>query len=1364
MATGTFPESRAPQPRATSRGNDPSPDTYIDRQLRRTQWQVRLVDSGAALLVWCAALLLSLFAFAVIDHWLVPLGTVGRWLALLALAAGSVYYFIMQLGPLLICRINSAYAAKVIEDAEPSLKNSLLNFLLLRSNHAGVSEVVVDALRQRAAADLTHAPIDHAVDRAPLIRLGYALCGVMVLFTLYKFLSPKDPFRTVARVLAPWAEIAPASRVRILHVQPGNSEVYQGQVVAITADLEGVDERDAVHLVYSTADGQTVQAQVPMTTAAGLHFTAQLPAGPSAASEGLQQDITYRIAAGDAESADYRLHVLPRPRMEVERVELHFPAYTKRDSQTITRQGDLRAVEGTRAVVHAKANQPIASAFIEFDPTAVRNERPRIPAIAMRHEGRTAEGEFLLERLADGSPRYHSYQIRYLSEAGLKNDRPTLHRIEVVPDLAPEIQMLAPSQRRIDLPVNRTTMLELRGRDPDFGLCKISLELANGERPLELATLWERSEGQLGPTTARYEIVPEKLGLQPGDELFVVGVAADNRHDRAGEPAPNVSRTDRYTVRIAPPELPLQQPGDAADDPASKAELQNPPQQPNPQQPNRQQPPRGSKADKPKPGEKQSGEKQSGEKQSGEKQSGEKQSGEKQSGEKQSGEKQSGEKQSGEKQSGEKQSGEKQSGEKQSGEKQSEGAEGGNSSDDREMSEKKQQQTAGEGGGSSGEQQEPSSEASDAGSAGGQSSSGDSGEGASGESSEPSGTQGTSKAAGQAGGASSQGAGAGGENSSESGGDESSLPGDNSAKPSGNGQQSNTTRNGQAGNAGEQPGERPADASGENAADAATPNSASGNGNPSQNAATRPPQHDGETFEEVLKRLREEQQHGKSGSNSAGAEKPENVRNAAGNPGEASPMNSGPPRENGAQSQPSGGAQPMGAPATGEQGEGEQGEGEQRQPPEKAPGGGASGDQGAEARGASKPEQPNLSEGSKGEPTPPSEGDPGASGDPPARQEQSPMGAAGEKSSDRGAGPAGDKPATGQQEKAGSPMNGQGEQPGDTPMPKTGGQGKQSDPSAGQVSQQQMPSGEPKGANRDRQKPSNSAAGKQEGKGSPSPASKSERQSDSQGNDSGERSGDGGAGAGQQSKQKGNDTPGSSSAADSGAGAAEEPGQGETGNQAGRDQKSQGATGQAGDEPGAGSQSKPGESGSKTNPQGSGKQPGGTGAQPQPRSPQPSGDRSQAGPGNGDVTGGGLASEGDVQPGTAKQKEIADTEAERLEYARQSTDLALQYLKDQQNNPDPELLKRLGWTKNDLDAFLQRWETLKSSAQEDTETRSELDDAYRSLGLRPGADKRRSAGAGDDSARSLRDAGARSEPPAGYAEQFKAFRKAAGRK
>ncbi|MCU0879106.1 MAG: hypothetical protein MUF06_15080 [Pirellulaceae bacterium] len=94
--------------------------------------------------------------------------------------------------------------------------------------------------------------------------------------------------------------------------------------------------------------------------------------------------------------------------------------------------------------------------------------------------------------------------------------------------------------------------------------------------------------------------------------------------------------------------------------------------------------------------------------------------------------------------------------------------------------------------------------------------------------------------------------------------------------------------------------------------------------------------------------------------------------------------------------------------------------------------------------------------------------------------------------------------------------------------------------------------------------------------------SNSKKQSDSSGGESGDRSGGGKKGPGQSAGQAGNDSAGSNSAGDQGAGKASERGQGETGERAGTDQESNGRTGQAGNRPGEGSQTKANPRGDQT--------------------------------------------------------------------------------------------------------------------------------------------------------------------------------------
>src|SRR5207237_8374196 len=139
-------------------------------------------------------LLLFLFA-ALVDHFL-GLGLVGRYVAFAVLAAGSLWHLVFQVGPLLVRAINPAFAARTIEEATPTLKNSLINFLLLKQDRSRIREIVYQAVERQAAADIAAVPVEATVDRSRLIHAGYVLCGIMAVIAAYKILSPKDPFQT----------------------------------------------------------------------------------------------------------------------------------------------------------------------------------------------------------------------------------------------------------------------------------------------------------------------------------------------------------------------------------------------------------------------------------------------------------------------------------------------------------------------------------------------------------------------------------------------------------------------------------------------------------------------------------------------------------------------------------------------------------------------------------------------------------------------------------------------------------------------------------------------------------------------------------------------------------------------------------------------------------------------------------------------------------------------------------------------------------------------------------------------------------------------------------------------------------------
>jgi hypothetical protein len=105
----------------------------------------------------------------------------------------------------------------------------------------------------------------------------------------------------------------------------------------------------------------------------------------------------------------------------------------------------------------------------------------------------------------------------------------------------------------------------------------------------------------------------------------------------------------------------------------------------------------------------------------------------------------------------------------------------------------------------------------------------------------------------------------------------------------------------------------------------------------------------------------------------------------------------------------------------------------------------------------------------------------------------------------------------------------------------------------------------------------------------------------------------------------------------------------------------------------------------------------------------------------------------------------------------------LEYLRDQQHRADPALLNRLGWNADQLAEFLRRWEQLKQAAEQDPRQRQELDEALKSLGLRPPDDRVRQSRASQQGRSQQAESAERSSPPAKYLELFNAFRKGAAR-
>lgn len=1245
MSSGTatpppLPAEPASEPRVSPQ------ETFIDERIRQARYQVKGVDILGGLLSLTVGALIYLLLAVLVDHWAISggLGFWGRLLVLLGLLGAGGWYAAGRVLPPLIYRINPLFAARTIENSQPSLKNSLINFLLLRGQREHTPRLVFQAVRHRAASDLSHVQIETAVDRTGVVRLGYLLIVTLTVCCLYFVLSPKSVFSSVGRVIWPWADIKAPSRVSIEDVRPGDALAYHGDTVTVSAEVVDIREDESVWLYYSTADGQIVERPVRMSPRkSGFRHQGQLPAG----GPGLQQDVEYYLAAGDCRTRRFRIDVQVAPTIVVEKVRYDYPDYAGITDRTVDRQGDIRALEGTQVTVHAAANREIQRAEIDFDCNG-------LPGQPMKSDGIRAAGRFRL-RMSEEDPlaaEHDCYQLRFADREGRPNRRPIRHRIEVVPDIPPEVRILYPRQEDFRLAEDGQLEIQVQAEDADYALRKVVLELEKAGEGLDLPPLLDRPHPQQpwqGPFEGKCLFEPARLGLKAGDRVRYWAEAEDNKHwDGLGpdrQPPPGRDETiPRWITIVAsgsqppPRERPDSEPG------PSEQRTQDGPQSAADRQADQARPPEEDQAQ--------------------------------------------------------------------------------TANQDRQPDEDRQTQRD-----------------------------------------DPPGPDLADQAAGR---------------------EQAAQPGGSSRPPDAKGQAASE----RPGPTRDQPSEEP---------------------QPPIDGETNP----GDAFEEILDHHEQQEQgqgepqpgNQQSRSEQTGGNRGANQPAAGPQPGDqpSGPQEPSDPAATGSEAAEDGRpGEPSGDPQRPDQ----------RPDPDHQTGDAqpGKGQAGAEQTGR----EPSAAEKSPSEPSreAPSDRQPKAgqpSGDQQQRDEQHrcpecggagcpkcrgggqgsqkggqrPDGA-GSLSSQGGAEsqrnddnvPAGQKPRPGSPGQGGRGAQAQG--PGekgsrdatgqDPERPHARGgdpQSAQREPGAGKPSGNDSGSPLPQEANQPRDKASGDPGenpGQRRGPKPESPST-SPKDSDSRGDTSGDRSGGGEEGGGQQANQPGTGTAGTHSAAEQGGSQAPQQGEGEAGSRAGDQVQTDRRTGSTAvrQQPGRpGGQRQPGASPSdETRRQSTDSSRGGTPLEQPADAGQP-GEQTSQGPtahGQGNPTVGGRGGMGPNLPPPPDGRPPGGDDP-NLEYAAKQTDLALEHLKDQMARGKSDLLERLGWSREEARRFVDRWEKMKDdAAQGDEDGRAaqrRLDEALRSLGLRPGGSEQRGSQAAPDQLRNLRESG-RFDPPPEWAEYFKAY-------
>lgn len=548
--------------------------SLLEERINATRKEVKRVDLIVTIVTLLAALVVYFFVVVLLDHWVFRngLSVQMRFLLFVLGLIGFVSFFVLRLIPIVKYAVNPVYAAQILEGHKPSLKNAIINWILLRREReeqpvAGkqpLQEKMFEGVTVKAARGVAELPQELTVDHSQVIRLGIVLTVVLVVFCLYTVFSPKSPLQSIYRLVFPLADIQAPQSIKFQDIQPGNATVFQGDRLTVKASLHGLGKNDEVFLYYSTKNERLIDQAVPMNIPEGSRiYECSFP--PT--NLGFEEDVTYYIGVAESRSRTFKVTVKPPITFEVKSVKYEYPEYTGLASVTVENSGDLRAIEGTKAIINASSNTPMKTA--KLIPDSKEDEAKNMTVSSREPTSASVPFWMQFDQIRRGYQEYTTYSIRCYDEALNANKRPSVYNIEVIADRPPSIEWIDPNLETLELPINFNHEVKVFAEDPDFGIRYVLLHLETPEKTLSPIRLLNGPEFGAVKNTSPLELAgnirPKDLGLVVGDRVEYWAEVIDSKL-----PEPNVASTNRLRFVVTQNQI-----DDERDPEAKKDDRQN---------------------------------------------------------------------------------------------------------------------------------------------------------------------------------------------------------------------------------------------------------------------------------------------------------------------------------------------------------------------------------------------------------------------------------------------------------------------------------------------------------------------------------------------------------------------------------------------------------------------------------------------------------------------------------------------------------------------------------------------------------------------------------------------------------------------
>jgi hypothetical protein len=481
-------------------------DSYIARLQRRLRLGAWLrgaaIFTGTALIV-TVSLVVVLNRFAFPAHGVV----LSRFMILAALAAAALYGMALP-----IMRLSEARATQHAEAAIPELEQRLTTF---QERAKRGSDPFLELL---AADTLAHTQYAEPVTLVPDNRL-FALGGggLACLSVLVWMIAAGPGYLGYGASLLWTGAKKNAAPLYSISITPGDVTVRRNSDQLITAHVSGMEPAKAQLFAHyqSAAGWEPVAMQRAPGSAAGATYQFVLA--------GLPENVEYYVGAGPLVSPHYKVRVVDLPSVKDIRVTYRFPAWTGMKPVTEEHSGDLRAIEGTDAVIAIETDHPLKDGQLMMDG----GQTIRLEAGA----GNTYQGSIHMEK--DGA--YHLAASDQGQAVRLSED----YFIATDKAVPPEISVARPEGDYRASPIEEVTV-GVKGAD-SFGLKEMHLHYAvNGGPDRDVSLL--KAPGAKN-ADGSYTLPLEDFKLAPGDLVSVYATAKDGHSE---------ARTDISFIQVDP--------------------------------------------------------------------------------------------------------------------------------------------------------------------------------------------------------------------------------------------------------------------------------------------------------------------------------------------------------------------------------------------------------------------------------------------------------------------------------------------------------------------------------------------------------------------------------------------------------------------------------------------------------------------------------------------------------------------------------------------------------------------------------------------------------------------------------------------